>query len=329
MSVLDDFSPELRALVDDESKLPQWVPEFRATRMEFGASAEEAEKETLMVYAATEGDAALAERLLKAGVDPDAVISLDDTALGIAAENGHLGVARALIAAGADVNRQCRVGTPLKYAARFQRTEMVKLLLEAGAVSSGAAAAAAAAAREAAAAAAAALSLEPGADFGQAVAALERALGVPRTAVGNSDRAVGLRVSEFHAKQVVTAQQDALLRAGCFAFHYADMIGGGCLALLPATGPLDAVKEIGTEGTNWKVTNDAVVAWLEATMRRYPMRVVTIGEDRLEARLLGPVGDSKRLAKSIIKICPTWQDSGVERVVEMIEEERRVWLWWD
>ncbi|HZN65336.1 MAG TPA: ankyrin repeat domain-containing protein [Tepidisphaeraceae bacterium] len=281
-----------------------------------------------MEYAVREGDTALAERLLKAGVDPDAVISLDDTALGIAAQNGHLGVARALIAAGADVNRRSGINTPLKYAAKFHQPEMVKLLLEAGAVSSGAAAAAAAAARAAAAGAAAALSLEPGADFGQAVAALERALGAPRTAVAGSDRAVGLLVSEFHAHQVVTAQQDALLRAGCFAFYYADSIGG-CLALMPATGPLDAVRELGTAGTNWRVTNDAVVAWLEATMKRYPMRVLTIGQDRLEARLLRPVDDPTRLAKSIIEICPTWQDDGVGRVVEMIEREQRVSLWWD
>ena len=328
MGVLDVFAPEVRALVDDEGKLPQYVAVCRASRMEWGASAEQAEKLALMEYAVREGDAPLAERLLKAGVDPDAVIALDDTALGIAAQNGHLGVARALIAAGADVNRKSGINTPLKYAAKFQRPEMVKLLLESGAVSSGAAAAAAAAARAAAAAAAAALPLEPGADFGQAVAALERALGAPRTAVAGSDRAVGLLVSEFHAHQVVAAQQDALLRAECFAFYYADAIGG-CLALLPASGPLDAVREVGTAGTNWRVTNDAVVAWLEATMKRYPLRVLTIGQDKLEARLLAPVDDPTRLAKSIIEICPTWRDDGVERVVEMIDEERRVSLWWD
>ena len=47
------------------------------------------------------------------------------------------------------------------------------------------------------------------------------------------------------------------------------------------------------------------------------------------AALLAPVDDPTGLAESIIDVCPTWQDDGVERVVEMIERERRVSLWWD
>ena len=334
MGVLDDFLPEFRAQVDDEGKLPAWVPEFRATRIEFGAPVEAAERQALMVYAAKHGDAPLLDRLLRGGADPNAVISLGDTALCLATENGHLDVVRALVAAGADVNLACRASTPLKNAAMIRNAEMVRLLRDAGAISSGEKALAAAEARAAATRAAASLVLESGADFDRAVAALERALGAPpRAAVGggNGDDhgAVGLLVSEFQAEQVVTAQQDALLRAGCFAFFYADPAGGGCLALMPATDPLDAVRKVGTSGANWDVTNDAVVAWLEATMKRHPMRVLTIGEDKLEARLLAPVRNAKRLAQSIIEICPTWQDDGVERVVEVIKDERRISLWWD
>lgn len=324
MGVLDDFSPEFRAFVDDESKLPGWISEFRATRMEFGASVEAAERQTLMVYAATDGDAVLAERLLKAGADPNAVIYLGDTALGVAAEKGHLDVARALIAAGADVNMECRMGTPLKLAARFHHPEMMKLLLEAGAISSGQAGLAAAQARAAATQAAIALTLDPGADFDDAVTALERTLGAQRTTVGESDRAVGLLINEFHAEQLVAAQQDALLRAGCYAFYYTGWIGG-CLALMPTTNPLDAVREVGTAGHNWRISNEALVAWLEVTMGRYPMRLMTIGDDKLEARLLAPVDDPARLAQSIIDICPIRQDDGVEA----IDREQRIFLWWD
>jgi hypothetical protein len=322
--------------VEDESKLPEWVPKFRATRMESGASAEDAEKQALMVYAAQVGDAALAGRLLKAGVDPNAVLHLDDTALCIAAENGRLEVARVLIAAGADVNKEGRMGTPLKTAARRLDVEMTKVLRAAGAISSGEKALAEANARAAATQAAASVTLPPGADFDQAVAALDRALGMPpRTEVSGEangredDGTVGLVVTEFQAEQVVAAQQDALLRAGCFAFSYAGSVGGGCLALMRTTNPLDAVRKVGTAGPNWGITNDAVVAWLEATMKRHPMRLVTIGEDKLEARLLGPVRDARPLAKSIIDICPTWQDDGVEAVVEIIKQEQRVSLWWD
>jgi ankyrin repeat protein len=338
MSVLDDFSPKFRSMVDDESKLPPWVAEFRATRMEFGASAEDAERQALMVYAAKHGDAALAERLLKAGVDPDAIIYLGDTALCVAVENGQLNIARVLIAAGADVNKEGRMGTPLRSAAGRLNVEMTKLLRAAGAISSGEKALAEANARAAATKAAAAITLPDGADFDQAVAALEQALGTPpRTEVGDgraewdntADGSVGFVVTEYQAEQIVMAKQDELLRAGCFAFSYANNVGGGCLALMRTTNPIDAVRKVMTEGPNWGISNDAIIAWLESAMKKYPMRLVTIGEDKIDAQLLAPVRYARKLANSIIDICPTWQDDGVEKVVEVIKQEKEIRLWWD
>jgi ankyrin repeat protein len=74
----------------------------------------------------------VARLLLERGADPDRANQWGLTPLGAASEGGHTEVARALLAAGADVNRPSRGATPLDLASECAGAELVGLLLDAG-----------------------------------------------------------------------------------------------------------------------------------------------------------------------------------------------------
>ncbi|MEV7789584.1 ankyrin repeat domain-containing protein [Streptomyces sp. NPDC088106] len=85
--------------------------------------------------AAKEGDMALVTRLLDAGVGVDATGREGRTALDLAIEAGHTDMVRLLLAAGADTAGHAGYYhdlTPLTHAARLGRTAVVEVLLDAG-----------------------------------------------------------------------------------------------------------------------------------------------------------------------------------------------------
>lgn len=88
-----------------------------------------------MHNAAHEGHTAIAQVLLQAGADANALINWDDgTPLIRAASAGHIETVRALLAGGAEVNANDRYErTALMIAKEKGHTEVVELLKAAGA----------------------------------------------------------------------------------------------------------------------------------------------------------------------------------------------------
>ena len=84
--------------------------------------------------AARKGDAAKVKALVEQGVDVNAKTPQGTTALGLAADNGHLEVVQLLLRHKADVNGKDLLGfTPLGQALSKKHTAVAKALLEAGA----------------------------------------------------------------------------------------------------------------------------------------------------------------------------------------------------
>ena len=88
-----------------------------------------------LVQFAGQGDAAVVETFLEAGMPPDAAEPRRGaTALIFAAGNGHVAIVTRLLAAGADVNRPDREGTTaLAAACYYARAPVVEMLLTKGA----------------------------------------------------------------------------------------------------------------------------------------------------------------------------------------------------
>ena len=90
---------------------------------------------TPLFLACTNGDAAMIGKLLKAGEDPNAVISeMGDTALMLAARTGKPDALKALLDAGADSNKANTEGqTPLMWAVAEKNASAAKVLIDHGA----------------------------------------------------------------------------------------------------------------------------------------------------------------------------------------------------
>ncbi len=89
---------------------------------------------TALIWAAYNGDAELAERLIAAGADLDVKNEFGTSALSEAAIGGYTDVIAALLARGAEPNLANPEGeTPLMAVARTGNVEAAKLLLDAGA----------------------------------------------------------------------------------------------------------------------------------------------------------------------------------------------------
>ena len=88
-----------------------------------------------LLRAASSGDVKTVATLLTRGVNPNAIDDQGNTALMVAAQKGHLTVAEALLAGGADVNAKRRIFdyTALMDAAYGGHEDIVNLLLSNGA----------------------------------------------------------------------------------------------------------------------------------------------------------------------------------------------------
>jgi ankyrin repeat protein len=92
------------------------------------------DNETLLTYAAIEGQGNILELLLSAGADIDAKNGNESTALIEAADKGHKEIVELLLGAGADIRAKDKYGsTALILAARRNRRETAELLLDKGA----------------------------------------------------------------------------------------------------------------------------------------------------------------------------------------------------
>ncbi|MEN9705815.1 MAG: hypothetical protein RLZZ393_1694, partial [Pseudomonadota bacterium] len=97
-------------------------------------NAQQLDGATALQWAAYRGDAALAERLLKAGAKPGLANHNGATPLWLAASRGEASVVRALLKGGADANEKLPLGRrPLMLAARAGSVDAVRALLERGA----------------------------------------------------------------------------------------------------------------------------------------------------------------------------------------------------
>jgi ankyrin repeat protein len=90
---------------------------------------------TPLFFAAREGNPGVVTALLKAGADPKAVSSTGSTPLMLAASSGNVDVVRALLDAGADIDAKenARGQTALMFAAAYDRVDVINLLTRRGA----------------------------------------------------------------------------------------------------------------------------------------------------------------------------------------------------
>jgi hypothetical protein len=180
--------------------------------------------------------------------------------------------------------------------------------------------------------------------FPDAVRALERLADAAATplvgtdSVGDSLRTEGFAVSvaSARAERIVTAAQPRFVEKGFFLFRSEQHFGIGGhpdrIALFPRSDPYEILRLMGTNGGNYDISPDSVVAWLKALERDHPFILTGIGFDWVEGRFRSAIGDASALARRLYAFCPDIVDQGTE-TVEALERElgesQRLYCWWD
>ena len=180
--------------------------------------------------------------------------------------------------------------------------------------------------------------------FPDAVRALERLAGGKATplvgtdSVGDSLRTEGFAVSvpSARAERLVSAAQPRFLEKGYYLFRSEQHFGLGGhadrVALFPRSDPYEILRLMGTNGWNYAIGPDSIVAWLKALERDHPFVLTGMGFDWVEGRFRSAIRDANALARQLYAFCPDVVSQGTETVEALAQElvaSQRLYCWWD
>jgi len=104
------------------------------------------------------------------------------------------------------------------------------------------------------------------------------------------------------------------------------------VAIVKDTSIANIIKLIGTDGANYNIGNDSVVAIVKGFAQRYDIQLLGMSGDWLSLRLKGNVSNWNALAEDVFKIAPDVVEQGTGSVSELateLEKSKMIYLWWD
>ena len=104
------------------------------------------------------------------------------------------------------------------------------------------------------------------------------------------------------------------------------------VALFPRSDHYEILRLMGTNGRNYDIGPDSVIAWLRTLERDHPFVVTGMGFDWVEGRFRSVVGDADALARRFYAFCPDIVEQGTETVAALareLAESQRLYCWWD
>jgi hypothetical protein len=143
---------------------------------------------------------------------------------------------------------------------------------------------------------------------------------------------VTVAVPDSRVKEAVRALQTALGGAHV-VFKSEQNFGRGPdrVAVLRSSDRYNALRTMGTNGTNYDIHTDSIITRLRQWDRRYGLTLVGAGFDWVEVELRRPP-DWMNLAREVFKFCPDVVEQGTLTVTALAAEMRRsrtIYLWWD
>lgn len=182
------------------------------------------------------------------------------------------------------------------------------------------------------------------ADFRGAVRGLERLAGATAAPLYSTDSLGASVVTEGFAVSVPAADAEALIAAaqarflekGFYLFrseqHFGIRNEPDRLALFPRRDPYEILRFMGTNGANYGIGPDSIVAWLRSLERDQPFVLTGIAFDWLEGRFTSAIRDPTGLARRFYAFCPDIVDQGTGTVTALateLDQSERLYCWWD
>ena len=181
-------------------------------------------------------------------------------------------------------------------------------------------------------------------DFPGAVRALQRLAGGSATPLFGTDSlgdsvatgGVAVAVASDRAEAFVAGAQPRFLEKGFYLFRSEQRFGisgqADRVALFPRRDPYEILRLMGTNGANYGIGSDSIVAWLETLERDQPFVLTGIDFDWVEGRFTTEIHDAAALARRFNAFCPDIVEQGtgtVEALAQELEQSRRLYCWWD
>jgi hypothetical protein len=146
---------------------------------------------------------------------------------------------------------------------------------------------------------------------------------------------VGFDVPSNTLERILRKAHTDFLARGFYLFRYdqnfnlqnlPDKVG-----LLPTTDPYAVMALMDTNGDNYNIGIDGVIAWMKELQQEQTFILTGIGFDYMEGYLTSPAKDPDALAKRMYQFCPDIVDQGVGTVSALARELRTgtLYFWWD
>ncbi len=104
------------------------------------------------------------------------------------------------------------------------------------------------------------------------------------------------------------------------------------IGILKTTDKYIVLKQIGTNGINWDITNDRLISIIKTFDKKYALELIGASGDWCEFIIHNDPKDWAQFAKEVYGVCPDVVDQGAETVEALAEEmqkTKRLYLWWD
>lgn len=150
----------------------------------------------------------------------------------------------------------------------------------------------------------------------------------------DSPKTVGIsfKTNEGEAEEMVAKLNVEFKRIGYQAFicdHDYEEIG-----IIKGIDQFDILKIRQTNGDNYDISNEEVVAKLREWHQRYPLTIIGADFDWVEAnfKVFPQNKELKAFAEEVYKFCPDIVDQGsgsIDGLIEDMKETKKLYLWWD
>jgi hypothetical protein len=104
------------------------------------------------------------------------------------------------------------------------------------------------------------------------------------------------------------------------------------LAIVNTADQYEVLHETGTDGMNYDISNDSVIAIIRGLDEKYDLTLTGAGYDWCQFTIGKEPGSWQRMAEEIYKVCPDVVDQGtgtVEALADELRDYKTLYLWWD
>jgi hypothetical protein len=148
------------------------------------------------------------------------------------------------------------------------------------------------------------------------------------------ERLAGFSVHTTRAETVINDFSDTLRKQGFLIFMSEQNFGSvpDVVTVIKGKSHYDILAMQKTEGTNYQLTNAAIVKWLKARQKRCPFVITGAGPDWVKARFLKPPKDMNAFAREVYAFAPdvVSQDAkSVTKLAQQMKQSNSFYLWWE